>query len=166
MDTCFDCGGKLKIVAKPGRMVWDNDELYEVPTEVKISACLDCGQPLKDAFMKNKLQNSIAAQKKTKPNVRLLHLRWIDKLLFEMFKRPRMFGNKCAVLCQTLLLLESREMIISRGEQSKHKEIHEAWIKFKSKKWDPSALAYPKGISLENDLAPALREFCDIWINT
>lgn len=165
MDTCFECGGKLRVAAKPGRMVWDDDELYEIPTEIKISACLKCGQPHEDSFMKAKLSNSIEAQKKVKPSPKLLHLRWVHKFLDNMFDHPRMFGNRCAVLCQMLTLLECREMILTRGESAKHDELHRAWIKFAHQRWNCGNLAYPTKISME-ELVPALREFCDIWTNT
>lgn len=167
MNICFECGGKLKLISKAGRMAWDGDDLYEIPIELKISTCLDCGQPFEDAFIKHKIVNAIKAQKKIKPSSRLLQLRWIDNFIDTMLKKPKIFGNKAAIYCQVVLLLEFRELLLSKGADDKSKEIQSSLHQFMLKRW-PSlgSSLYPKEISLEDELAPVLKEFCDIWINT
>lgn len=166
MDTCFECGGKLKIVSKPGRMTWDENDLYEIPTELKISTCIECGQPFEDTFVKTKIANAIRAQKKIKPNPKLLQLRWIDSFLDNMFKCPKMYGNKTAIYCQTILLLEFRELLLSKGLVARSREIQNRLHIFFQKKWPQlGTAAFPKNISLEDELIPALKEFCDVWIN-
>lgn len=167
MDTCFECGGKLKVVSKPGRMAWDEDELFEIPVELKISTCIECGESFEDGFVKAKIANAIRGQKKSKPGPRLLQLRWIDKQIDSMLSRPKAYGNKASVYCQTIRLLEFRELLLSKGTEAKSKEISKALHTFLQKRWPKlGAAAYPKDASLEEELAPALREFCDVWINT
>ena len=166
MHICFECGGRLKLVAKPGRMAWDGDDLYEIPSELKISACLDCGQPHEDEFLKKKLQRSIDAQKKIKPNTRLIYLRWIDTFLDKMFCRPSMYGDANVIYSQTLLCLAFRELILSRGEKDGGNRIADVMHDFLQKRWPTmGASCVPTDVSLDDELAPALKEFCDVWIN-
>lgn len=167
MNICFECGGELKLISKSGRLAWDDDELYEIPVELKISTCLECGQSFEDAFVKNKILNAVRGQKKSKPGPRLLQLRWIDKCIDAMLKFPKMHGNKTSVYCQVILLLEFREMLLSKGLDAKSKKIQNALHKFLLKRWpEMGSAVYPKDISLEDELAPVLKEFCDVWINT
>lgn len=167
MDTCFECGGKLKLIAKPGRLAWDGDDLYEIPVELKISTCLDCGQPFEDGFVKAKIANAIRGQKKSKPGSRLLQLRWIDNFIDSMLKRPQMFGDHSSIYCQTILLLEFREILLTKGQHSYSREIQDALHKFLRKRWPKlGSAAFPSEASLEDEFAPALKEFCDVWINT
>lgn len=167
MHICFECGGKLKVIAKSGRMAWDGTDLYEIPVELKISTCLECGLHFEDSFVKVKIANSIRGQKKVKPSPRLLQLRWIDNFLDEMLKRPAMYGDSSSVYCQTLLLLELRELFLSKGEDAKSSRIQDALHKFLQERW-PSlgCAAFPKNASLEDEFAPVLKEFCNVWINT
>lgn len=167
MDICFECGGKLQLISKAGRMAWDGDELYEIPVELKISTCLDCGQSFEDSFVKQKIVNAVSAQKRLKPNPRLLQLRWIDNFIDTMLKQPKVFGNKAAIYCQVILLLKFRELLLSKGVSDKSKEIQKSLRKFLQKQWpNLGSATYPKDVSLEDELAPVLKEFCDIWINT
>ena len=171
MNTCFECGGKLKVVAKPGRMAWDDDdELYEIPQELKISVCLECGQPFEDDFVKVKIQRAIEAQKKQAPSQRLKTLRWIDKQLNSMFKRTGMYASSNeAFWVQVLLLLEFREVILAKGDSAKPREIMDRLHTFQRKRWpEIGCCAFPseEQADLESEFAPALREFCDVWINS
>lgn len=167
MHICFECGGKLEIISKSGRMAWADDELYEIPVELKISTCLECGQPCEDLFVKNKIANTIRGQKKNKPGPRLLQLRWVDKCIDTVLKNPKNYGNKSAVCCQIVLLLQFREVLLSKGEQANTKNIYIALRKCLQKHWSqPNTTILLKGISLEKELVPVLREFCDVWINT
>lgn len=167
MNICFECGGKLKSIAKLGRTTWDGSDFYEIPLELKISTCLECGQHFEDSFVKAKIANAVRGQKKVKPNPRLLHLRWIDTFIDEMLKRPGMYGDTSAVYCQTLLLLEFRELFLSKGEDAKSEKIQDSLHKFLQQRW-PSlgSFAFPKNVSLQDEFAPVLKEFCSVWINT
>ena len=168
MDTCFECGGKLKLIAKHGRMVWDEDKLYEIPPELKISACVECGQPHVDKFVTGRLQKIIEAQRNVKPSQRLLYLRWIDNRLEEIFRRTLMWAVTIeALYSQVLTLLEFRELILTKGESKQDRKLIETMHSFMHKRWKIHALAFPKSedVDLETEFAPAMKEFCDIWIN-
>lgn len=167
MHICLECGGKLKLVAKPGRMVWDGEDLFEIPAELKISACVECGQPFEDAFIRGKINNAVKAQKRMKhPPPRLLYLRWIDNFLDNMFKRPSMYGDVDSVYGQTILCLSLRELILAKGSPPPHRKIADALHLFMQKRWPQlGSNCTPEGISLNDEFAPALKEFCDVWIH-
>src|SRR4051812_655263 len=125
MDTCFECGGKLKLIAKAGRLAWYENELFEVPAEFKISVCIECGEPHKDEFVKAKMEVICEAQKKTKPSQRLLMLRWVDNYLMCLLKRPGMYALDCdSLFALVQILLETRSVVINKGECAETKEIH------------------------------------------
>ncbi len=168
MDTCFECGGKVKLIAKIGRTIFDDNLFYEIPPELKIPTCVECGYLLEDEFTQSKINNAIRSQKEVKPNSRLLQLRWIDDFIKLIFQQPKSFGNRAAVYCQVILLLKFRELLLSKGADDKRKEIIRALKEFIRKKWPKmdTGLVYPKDVLLEDELAPALRVFCNIWINT
>lgn len=167
MHLCFECGGVLKLISKPGRMTWDGDLLYEIPPELKISACIECGQPHEDDFLKARLQKIIEAQKKVKPSTRLLCLRWVDTSLDRMLKRPAMYGDCSSVAIQACLLLQFREMLLSKGEEDHGRKILDTMHRFLQKRWpEMGCLWVPSDVDLNTEFAPALKEFCDVWINT
>jgi hypothetical protein len=166
MDTCFECGGTLKIVAKPGRLTSDENLLYEIPSELKISTCTNCGEAFEDSFIKVKIANSVESQKKSNPSAKLLYLRWIHTFIDNMLTRPGMYGTDIAVYCQLLLLLEMRELILSKGTNDKSDEIRDAIHLSLQKTWPKlGSLVLPLNVPLE-DLANKLKEFCNVWINT
>jgi len=152
MNTCFDCGGKLKLIAKPGRLAFDDideNEYYEIPAELKISTCLDCGEPNIDNFVKMKIDHSIESQKKVKPSTKLLQLRYINNKLEDLLYRYKEDYLQYLIVN----LLEFREIIISKGTCSSSKEINNA------------LKAFMKSHN-NNDINDTLGAFCDVWINT
>lgn len=165
MNICFECGGKLKLIAKPGRVTYDEDgngELWEIPQELKITTCLDCGSLQEDNFVAAKILRSIEGQKKSLIGYKLKTLRWIYSSASDLFDRP---GNRSSLYSQTILLLDFREVLLSRGESQKEKiraELH----KFMCKKYPKlGKSAYPFDISLI-DLARGLENFFEVWANT
>jgi len=96
-----------------------------------------------------------------------MQLRWIHNCIASMMKRPKIYGDKSSVYCQTVQLLQFREIILSKGLSDKSREIQKALHTFLLKQWpDLGSAAYPNDVSLEDELAPILKIFCDVWINT
>lgn len=168
MHICLECGGKLKVIAKTGRLTWDGNDLYEIPPEIKITTCINCGQPLEDAFLRAKLKKSIEAQKRVAPGMKLMMLRWVDERLDAMFQRTRMWAHDgSSLITQVLLLLEFRELVLSKGAADRSADLVDHMQKFLGKRFpEKGNLFCPPNIDLDTELAPALKEFCDVWIMT
>jgi hypothetical protein len=171
MHICFACGGKLKVIAKPGRMYEDETgELYEIPAELKIPTCLDCGTPHEDTFITGRIERSVASQKKIDPGLRIKMLRYIDKHLRDVFKRPAMWGGAEAVESLTYQGLLIRQVLLDKGELKDTRKIHNALTSFCRKRFPKhnnagNPLLDPK-LDLDTEVAPMLSEFCDIVVNT
>lgn len=165
MNICLECGGRLRLVAKPGRLVWNDDELFEIPSELKISTCLQCGQSLEDLFVSAKLKKSIAGQIKTNPGQKLLLLRWIDKTLYRSIETA---VDARTLYTQVILFLKFREIVLSRAEDDRSKQIDDLAIEIMKRYWpdqeDQNLLIESiQDISLFSNV---MKEFCDIWIFT
>lgn len=167
MAVCIDCGGRVKLITKAGRMAWHDNELYEIPQEIKIPTCLECGQPSEDVFVKAKIDRALEGQKKQKPSVRLLQLRYLDKYLTQIFKTPGMFGDHKTVYALIIATLEFREIVISKGQVNHHRGMTDKLHTFLLKRWpDLGCCAYPGESDLDTEFVPDMREFTDLWINT
>lgn len=166
MNICFECGGKVKLITKAGRLVWDEEELFEIPTEFKIPTCLECGHCHEDVFVQTRLNKSIVGQKKIKPGFKLLMLRWIDYRLEDMFDKPSSYGKALDILSQIKLLLTMREMVLSKGESDKKNIISNRIFSFLHKKW-PKTKESIENINLldiDTEFSASMKEFCDVWI--
>lgn len=115
MDVCFDCGGKIKLIAKPGRMHYLEDgKQGEIPQELKLPTCIDCGSINEnDVFVKTKLEK--ITRNSQSNNLRQSMLSFIDETIRDMLSpRYAMFGDQCEITLQLLTLLDMRQFIIYR----------------------------------------------------
>lgn len=170
MDTCFQCGGKLKIVAKPGRMAYgiedENDELYEIPAELRISTCTVCGWMFEDEYWM-KIQRACDAQRKCAPGMRVEMLRHIDKFIRSVIERPGMFGTVEAVEATILTLLNVRTAVLDKGKTKDQSILMQEYRKFLSARIPNMGNTHEKfyALDLNEEVAPMLSEFCDVWVN-
>lgn len=165
---CLDCGGNIKYIAKPGRMIWDQEELYEVPPELKIPTCLECGSIQEDIFVKAKMAKTIQSQRTNKPGARLYLLRHVDKSIRNVLNRPAAYGDASSVLATIKTYLEMREAILVKGElaPSAANKLSRDFINFLKKRFPKmNSLAYLNSLDLD-DVSISCADFCDIWINT
>lgn len=170
MDTCFHCGGKLKLIAKPGRMALGAEEevdtYYEIPAELRISTCLVCGWIFEeDVWMK--VQRACDAQRVCKPGFRLNMLRFVDDYIRNVLKRPSMYGQQESVENQILCLLNVRQAVIEKGTPANQRKVFDAYHSFLGQRYPKMGnnAQYVHDFDLENELAPVLSEFCDVFIN-
>lgn len=172
MDTCFQCGGKLKAIAKAGRMAYgpdeEDDELYEIPSELKISTCLDCGWLFEEEVWL-KIQRAVEAQKKCAPGYRVDMLRFVDKRIRDILDRPAFYGNQPAVELVVLQLLIVREAVVRKGKTANAPLLTKQYRRFLKKHLPktPEKLLSTEfhKLDLNEEFAPLLSDFCDVWVN-
>lgn len=169
MDTCFHCGGKLKLIAKPGRMALGAEEVdtyYEIPAELKISTCLVCGWTFEEEVWM-KVQRACEAQRICKPGFRLNMLRFVDENIRRILKYSPMYGKQEAVEMQILQLLGVRQAIIEKGNPLDKRKVDNSYYSFLKERYPDIGNngGYTHDFDLENELAPLLSEFCDVFIN-
>ena len=89
MTNCFQCGGALKLIAKPGRTVYDlyTANSWEIPRDLSITTCLECGFRY-DWLISNKLVNVINSQKSGNHSPKLMSLRQIDSFIHSQLLTP------------------------------------------------------------------------------
>lgn len=173
MNICFACGSKLKLIAKPGRLIWDdqddNDLLWEIPQEIKIPVCIDCGFILEEPFWKKKVTRSIESQKKVKPSTRLAQLRWIDQTLEGLLENPETYALTLdGLFARIILSLQFREIAMSKGLSDQSQRVISSCEKFILHRHpqysDIKALLSSK-MPLD-EFADIMEMFCDVWIWT
>lgn len=169
MHICVDCGGMRKMIAKPGRMTWEGEELYEIPQEVKIATCVECGTPFEDAYFKGRVSRAILAQKNANPGFRVNMLRYIDKTIRNAILRPGMYVGTSSAALETMILtlLGCRETVLNKGVEPGGNKLVEAYMKFLTKRFPGCGARGDMlhDLDLEAEAAPMLSEFCDVWIN-
>lgn len=170
MHLCFACGGSLKLIAKPGRMTEDDaEELFEIPAELKIPTCLECGATHEDEFIAARIQRAIDSQKKQDPGLRIKMLRYLDDCTRTVLKFPRMWGDLPAVEAIILTNLETRQALLEKGEPSNPRKVIDAYIAFGRKRFPKHDKCtnpfHDNDLDLHEEYAPMMREFCDIVVN-
>lgn len=169
MDTCFQCGGRLKLIAKLGRMALGSEEeetYYEIPAELRISTCLVCGWMFEEDVLM-KVQRSCDAQRNCKPSFRLNMLRYVDQCLRNIIKRPAMYGQQESVESQILCLLNVRQAVLEKGLPISQRKVYDAYYAFLKERYPKMGnnAQYVHSFDLKNELTPVLSEFCDVFIN-
>lgn len=133
MNICFDCGGGVKMLAKPGRMYYpstssDREERVscEIPPELKIPTCVECGTVNEDVFLKAKLDKIYLATVKN-GGLKYAMINYIDNSIHMMFKRPKTFGSAAEILLQLFVYLDLRYFAIHK-EKMDSIFMTRAWI--------------------------------------
>lgn len=161
MDVCFECGGKLKLIAKPNRTVWCDGYVFELAADMKMQTCISCGRFHEDAYYRAKIAKTVAGQRKNNPGQRLIMLSWVDKALQSRFCRPQAYAGARGLYSETILLLEFRELINKNPQYN----IVDRLDMFLAKRYpNKGAFAIPPNISIE-ELAKDLSTFRDLLVN-
>lgn len=153
------------MIMKPGRLSWQDDELFEIPNELKLPTCIQCGQVYEDPFLVARLQKALQSQKKMTPGPKLLSLRWIHRRIDSIFDRPEMWASDGQSLFEQIVTyLEFRELILYRGVIEDERCVLNFAVNFMQKKFKTGN---PNFNSIElTKLVPIFRELCDVWINS
>jgi hypothetical protein len=169
MNTCFECGGKLKMIAKAGRLAESDNDLFEIPAELRLPTCISCGSTFEDEFTAKRIDNAISSQKSTNPGAKLRTLRWIDSQIRKILTSPRQYGGNVGVTTQILLMLQMRNVTISKGVDAQEKLLLDKFSKLLQEQHPDLDHTKQKAallqLNMEEDLTPLLRVFADLWIH-
>lgn len=167
MNICLECGGPVKLITKAGRLIWSDDELYEIPSECKIPTCIKCGQSVDDPFVEAKIQKIIVGQKKINPGYRLVLLRWIDRNLRKSIEETE---DPAVLYSDTILSLAFREVVLNKTSYPKDKivKFFRTFIKnyYPDVKEPVDIDKILDSVSDMEKFAEIMQVFCDVWVFT